>query len=57
MIFAREFPIERLSNAILEENGWLCDRLPHWHPTGDAIDRYMDQEDEERLRLAVRNAI
>src|SRR5580704_8115681 len=54
-IFAREFPIERLSDAILEENGWLCDLLRHWHPSGDAIDRHMDQADEERLRLAVRN--
>jgi hypothetical protein len=54
-IFAREFPIERLSDAILEENGWLCDLLRHWHPSGDAIDRHMEQEDAGRLRLAVRN--
>jgi hypothetical protein len=56
-IFGREFQIERLSDGVLNENGWLRDLLLHWHPSGDAIGRHTDQEDKERLRLAIRNFI
>jgi hypothetical protein len=54
-IFGREFEIERLSDGVLKENGWLCDLLHHWHPSGDAIGGHGDQEGKEHLRLAIRN--
>jgi hypothetical protein len=53
--FGRAFPIERLSNAVLEENVWLCDMLRCWHPSGDAIDKPTNQVGEEHLRLAIRD--
>jgi hypothetical protein len=43
MIFGREFQIERLSDCVLKENGWLSDLLQLWHPSGDAISRDTDQ--------------
>jgi len=53
--FDRSFPIGKLSDAVLDENGWLCDLLRHWHPSGDAIGRRQDQKDKEYyLRLAIR---
>jgi hypothetical protein len=54
-IFGRKFPAERLTDAVLKENGWLCDLLRHWHPSGDAIGSPRDQEGKEHLRLAIRN--
>jgi hypothetical protein len=54
-IFGREFHIERLSDAVLEENIWLCDMLRRWHPSGDAIDTRTEDEGGEHLRLAIRN--
>lgn len=53
-IFGREFPIERLSDAVFKENAWLCDLLSYWNPSGDAVGRRADQEDKEHLRLAIR---
>jgi hypothetical protein len=46
-IFGREFEIERLSDDVLKKNGWLCDLLHYWHPSGAAIGRHTDQEGEE----------
>ncbi|MDQ6868274.1 MAG: hypothetical protein M3178_07680 [Pseudomonadota bacterium] len=54
-IFDRKFEIERLSDCVLKENGWLSDLLQLWHPSGDAISRDTDQEGKKDLRLAIRN--
>jgi hypothetical protein len=54
-VFRRSFQVERLSDAVLKENGWLCDLLRSWHPSGDAIDRHMYQEGDDHLRLAIRD--
>jgi hypothetical protein len=53
-IFCRDFPIERVSDSVLAKNGWFCDLLRHWRPSGDAIGTYVVQEEEEHLRLAIR---
>jgi hypothetical protein len=54
-IFDRKFHIERLSDCVFKENGWLSDLLQLWHPSGDAIGGPTDQEGKEDLRLAIRN--
>jgi hypothetical protein len=54
-VFSRSFPVERLSDTVLEENVWLCDLLSRWHPSGSAIGKRTEQESEEHLRLAIRN--
>jgi hypothetical protein len=63
--FNRKFPVNRLSDAVLGENAWLCDLLRYWRPPGDEIGNHSDrqhapqtagqsEEDPKRLRLAVR---
>jgi hypothetical protein len=51
-IFDREFQIERLSDGVLKENGWLRDQLHLWHPSGDAIGRHTDQGSKEHQNAA-----
>src|SRR5688572_21749886 len=56
-IFGRNFPVERLSGAVLEQNGWFCDLLRHWQPAGDTVgkDWHAPEEDPTQLRLAIRD--
>jgi hypothetical protein len=55
-VFGRNFPVERLSDAVLKkENAWFCDLLSCWHPSGDAIGKRPEQVSEQHLRLAIRN--
>jgi hypothetical protein len=54
-VFSRNFPVERLTDAVLKENVWLCDLLRRWHPAGDAIGKPTEQEGVEHLRLAIRD--
>jgi hypothetical protein len=64
-IFNRKFPVNRLSDAVLGENTWLCDLLRYWRPPGDGIGNDLgrqqapqtagqSEEDPKCLRLAVR---
>jgi hypothetical protein len=56
-VFRRNFCVKRLSDAVLNENGWLCDLLRYWRPAGDAIGkelRAFEEEEPPHLRLAIR---
>jgi hypothetical protein len=55
-VFVRNFCVKRLSDAVLRENGWLCDLLRHWRPAGDAIGKELQAPEEEspHIRLAIR---
>lgn len=35
--FSREFPVDHLTDPVLEENSWFTNLLLRWHPAGDAV--------------------
>lgn len=65
--FSRKFAIEKITDAVLERNGWLQDMICGWKPPGDellsgrvakpgsspAVEA--EHESTKHLRLAVRN--
>ena len=66
--FFRRFPIERLTDAVLEENVWFTDLLKRWRPAGDATssrasnaegvlarDRVGNKGECQHLRVAFRD--
>jgi hypothetical protein len=65
--FGREFPVEKITEQVLEQNAWFKDMLSHWRPAGDALRRSMAvdngdictspvaEQSPRHLRLAVRN--
>lgn len=53
--FGRKFKLERLTEAALEKNVWLCDLLSSWEPPGEFIGETSSRTEEHHLRLAIRN--
>ncbi len=53
--FFRRFPIERLTDAVLEENVWFTDLLKRWRPAGDATSSRAGNAESELARDHVGN--
>jgi len=53
--FSREFPIDLLTKAVLQETLWFTELLRRWHPAGDAARTCLDDTKDALARDQVSN--